>query len=117
MGSGTSACGRARSHDARGVCGRKGGSRSRDQNQQRPEGSSSHEEPIVGVVSTPCFACGGPYHPATGHVFRGFNVPYCGACYRRFLPWLKGHTRRLWGGREFYVEALVSCSAVRLEDQ
>jgi hypothetical protein len=67
------------------------------------------------TTTTSCFACGGVYHPATGHVFPGFTVPYCGPCYRRFMAWYKGHTNRKWGGVKFYVEAEVSCSAVRPE--
>lgn len=52
-----------------------------------------------------CFACGGPYHPATGHLFREFMVAYCGRCYRHFIEWMKGHMRRKWGGLDFYAEA------------
>lgn len=52
-----------------------------------------------------CFACGGPYHPATGHLFREFMVAYCGRCYRHFIEWMKQHMRRRWGGLDFYAEA------------
>ena len=54
-----------------------------------------------------CFSCGGPFHPATGHYHRP-DVPICGACTRRFVRWLKGHTRRRWGGHDFYAEAATS---------
>lgn len=38
-----------------------------------------------------CFACGGPYHPATGHLWAGFeSVAYCGRCYRHFRIVLPG---------------------------
>jgi hypothetical protein len=60
---------------------------------------------------TGCFACGGVYHPATGHLFREHGVVYCGPCYRRFMAWYKGHTNRKWSGADFYAAALVSCSA------
>ena len=55
-----------------------------------------------------CFKCGGPYHPSSGHLFREMDVAYCGACYRPFLAWFKGHTRRKWAGADFYLEALTS---------
>lgn len=38
-----------------------------------------------------CFACGGPYHPATGHVFLP-EVAYCGICAGRFFAWVIRHT-------------------------
>jgi hypothetical protein len=65
------------------------------------------------VVPVTCFACGGPYHPASGHLWREHGVAYCGPCYRYFATWAKGHVRRKWSGADFYAEALVSCSAVR----
>jgi hypothetical protein len=56
-----------------------------------------------------CFACGGPYHPSTGHLFREYpGVAYCGACYRPFLKWMKGHLNRRWGKQKFYEEAVTS---------
>ena len=54
-----------------------------------------------------CFACGGPFHPATGHYHRP-DVAICGRCARSFLSWLKGHTKRRWGGHDFYAEAATS---------
>jgi hypothetical protein len=57
-----------------------------------------------------CFACPGPYHPATGHLFAP-GVAYCGPCYRHFIGWYKAHTRRRWGGADFYVEAATSIRA------
>jgi hypothetical protein len=35
-------------------------------------------------VEPRCFQCGGPYHEATGHVFRK-DVVYCGPCAREFF--------------------------------
>jgi hypothetical protein len=61
----------------------------------------------------PCFACGGPYHPASGHLFNS-ETPYCGPCYRYFLSWMKGHIRRKWGGCDFYEEA-ARCVRIPLE--
>ena len=53
-----------------------------------------------------CFACGGPYHPSTGHLWKKFEgVAYCGPCYRSFLSWLKPHMHRRWGGERFYDAA------------
>ena len=53
-----------------------------------------------------CFACGGVYHEATGHLFREFpGVAYCGPCYRHFAEWMKAHMRRRWGKCNFYAEA------------
>ncbi len=58
-----------------------------------------------------CFACAGPYSAPSGHLFIEFGVAYCGACYRPFLSWYKGHTRRRWGGADFYAEATTSVRA------
>lgn len=60
-----------------------------------------------------CFACKGPYHPASGHRFEApfADVVYCGACIRPFIVWLKGMMSRKWGKLDFYAEARVSCSA------
>ncbi len=60
------------------------------------------------METTRCFACPGPYHPASGHVFREVGVVYCGPCYRYFAAWMKGHMRRQWSGADFYVEAATS---------
>jgi hypothetical protein len=65
------------------------------------------EESLV-VEDKKCFACGGPYHPASGHLFREFDVAYCGACYRPFLTWMKGHLNRRWSKGKFYEEAATS---------
>jgi hypothetical protein len=58
-----------------------------------------------------CFKCGGPYHPATGHWDERFNVVFCGACYKPFVKWLKGHLKRKWGNANFYEEAATSIKA------
>ena len=61
-----------------------------------------------------CFACGGPYHPASGHLFREFEgVAYCGRCTRYFFGWVKGHTKRRWGGQDFYEAAATSVREAR----
>jgi hypothetical protein len=52
-----------------------------------------------------CFACGGPYHPATGHLFREFDVAYCGRCFRNFYKWMRAQFHRQFGGIDFYTEA------------
>ena len=55
-----------------------------------------------------CFACGGPYHPATGHLFREYEgVAYCGPCIRHFInEFVKNMMQgRRWGGVNFYEEA------------
>jgi hypothetical protein len=44
-----------------------------------------------------CFACRGPYHPASGHLFREFDVAYCGACFRHFYSWMRGHLNVRFG--------------------
>jgi len=39
-----------------------------------------------------CSACGGPYHPATGHAF----TPTCAICHRcagAFFAWVVRHTQ------------------------
>lgn len=76
-----------------------------------------------------CFACKGPYHPATGHVFglpyvgpvqdtiraiprAWFGlIAYCGACYRHFADFMKRHTRaqyRRGAVWDFYAAANTS---------
>jgi hypothetical protein len=55
-----------------------------------------------------CFACGGPYHPATGHLFREYeDVAYCGPCIRHFINEFvkKMMQGRRWGRVNFYEEA------------
>lgn len=57
-----------------------------------------------------CFACGGAYHPATGHWW-GPTFPdvfYCGACYRPFIDWFRRHSARRWGKLRFYDETETS---------
>lgn len=57
-------------------------------------------------MSLRCFACSGPYHPATGHVFTP-DVVYCGPCALHFFRWWKGHSNRRWGATNFYEAAVV----------
>lgn len=63
-------------------------------------------------MSVRCFnpRCGQPYHEATGHQFivNGERIPYCGSCYRYFMAFIKSHTKRKWGGMNFYEEAATS---------
>ena len=54
-----------------------------------------------------CFACGGPYHPATGHLFQ-IDIAYCGACYRPFLQWFKGRMNMVCRKHRFYDAAATS---------
>jgi hypothetical protein len=57
-----------------------------------------------------CFACKGPFHPASGHAWpQGAN--YCGPCTRKFFAWVKSHTKRRWSGCDFYEEAATSVRA------
>ena len=60
-----------------------------------------------------CFACGGPYHPATGHWFGPAfpDVFYCGRCARYFVRWMSGHLKRKWNKGAFYEEAQTSVRA------
>lgn len=58
-----------------------------------------------------CFACGGPYHPASGHAWTAFGVVYCGPCARHFLTWMKGHVAQRRRGFDFYGEAATSIRA------
>lgn len=64
-------------------------------------------------MSDVCNACGGPYHPSTGHVFTPTHV-VCGPCARSWKDWLKGMMSRRWGGQRFYDHALTS---VRPEEE
>jgi hypothetical protein len=54
-----------------------------------------------------CFACGGPYHPASGHVFAD-EIVYCGACYRPFIEFMKSRFYRRSKGPDFIAEAVTS---------
>ena len=55
-----------------------------------------------------CFACGGPFHPASGNHFAE-GVDYCGRCYRYFLAYFKDRMRvRRKGRADFYTEAATS---------
>jgi hypothetical protein len=58
-------------------------------------------------ASPRCFACRGPFHPASGHVFTP-EICYCGPCYRHFMAWFRSHTHRRSSGACFYTEALTS---------
>ena len=60
-----------------------------------------------------CFACGGPYHEASGHLWRELGIAYCGPCYRHFAKWMKGHLARKWSGASFYDEAATAIVAGR----
>jgi len=61
--------------------------------------------------SEKCSACGGPFHPETGHYTSGHDdVRVCGPCTHHFVDWLKTHTRRPYGSKEtpFYEAAKTS---------
>lgn len=58
-----------------------------------------------------CIQCKGPFHEASGDYDRKTGIATCGACYRPFLKWFKGHTKRTWGGRNFYEAAATSIRA------
>jgi hypothetical protein len=58
-----------------------------------------------------CFACGGPYHEASGHFWRDFDIAYCGRCTRHFFDWVRQHTRSRIRGGDFYAEAASSVRA------
>lgn len=62
------------------------------------------------MESQRCFACGGPYHPASGHLWEA-DVAYCGPCTRRFFDWVKQHTRGRLRGGDFYLAAATSIRA------
>jgi hypothetical protein len=53
---------------------------------------------------TPCAACGGAAHDATGHRWSA-KVLVCGPCARRFFKWAQGHTRPR-KGLSFYDAAV-----------
>jgi len=57
-----------------------------------------------------CFACGGPYHEATGHRFREYEgVVYCGPCSNRMRIFVKGMMSRKVGKTAgFYLAASTS---------
>jgi hypothetical protein len=56
-----------------------------------------------------CFACRGPFHPATGNHFAD-GVDYCGRCYRAFLVFYRGRMAPRKGGHmpDFYEHAATS---------
>lgn len=58
-------------------------------------------------MSRRCDSCGSPYHEATGHIFSEKTV-VCGPCARHFVQFIKSHTRRKWGGLNFYEHAASS---------
>lgn len=66
----------------------------------------SSENASTASTEVSCACCGAPYHPATGGLhwveFTQREVPWCGACERDFVKWVKGHTNRRWGGVKFY---------------
>lgn len=51
-----------------------------------------------------CSACKGVYHEATGHRFSA-RARLCGPCAREFVKFLRQHTKRRWGGINFYEHA------------
>lgn len=55
-----------------------------------------------------CGSCGGVYHPATGDHDVRYDFRRCGRCYRIFLRWYRQHTKRKWGGHNFYAVAQTS---------
>jgi hypothetical protein len=54
-----------------------------------------------------CFACGGPYHPNTGHRFAD-DVVYCGACFWPFIDFMKSRFYQRTKGPDFIAEATTS---------
>lgn len=64
-----------------------------------------------------CFACGGPYHEATGHFFREWDLVYCGPCYRHFITEFVKPMMNRWRWSKmgnFYDHALTSTGAQRI---
>jgi hypothetical protein len=60
-------------------------------------------------VREKCFACGGPYHEATGHRFRGFeDVVYCGVCSNRMRIFVRGMMSRKVGKTAGFYEAAAT---------
>jgi hypothetical protein len=59
--------------------------------------------------SEKCSACGGPFHPATGHYHQA-DVRVCGPCMRHFVDWVKTHTKGKYGHPKssFYDAAATS---------
>ncbi len=55
----------------------------------------------------PCSACGGIYHPATGHVL-SVNMRLCGPCARNMSTWVKRHVSKRWSKGDFYGAAVNS---------
>jgi hypothetical protein len=62
-------------------------------------------------ADTRCFSCQGVWHPACGDWDPFYGVARCGRCIRIFLAWFKGHTKRKWGGMDFYAHAATSIRA------
>lgn len=64
---------------------------------ERAQGDPGDVRVRVEKLYTPCFVCGGPYHPATGGLhyveFSGRYVPWCGVCERDSVKWLVGHIK------------------------
>ena len=64
-----------------------------------------------------CYACGGPYHEATGHFFHHWGFVYCGPCYRHFIEDFMKPMMNRWRWSKhgnFYDHALTSVGAQRL---
>lgn len=65
-----------------------------------------------------CFKCKGPFHLATGHVFKvfGLEIPYCGPCAHEAMDYIRGRTaprrrnKALLGG-DFYEAAATAIRA------
>jgi hypothetical protein len=59
--------------------------------------------------SEKCSACGGPFHPASGHYHQA-DVRVCGPCMKHFVQWFKGHSKGKYGHPKasFYEAAVTS---------
>ena len=57
-----------------------------------------------------CSACGGVYHPATGHALSA-RMQLCGPCAREMLAWVKQRCQRRSCGPCFYTAAETSLGA------
>lgn len=60
---------------------------------------------------THCFECKGPWHPSTGDYDKKWNIAFCEGCIKTFYKWMRQHTKRKWGGYNFYEEAQTSIKA------
>lgn len=69
----------------------------------RPRGKSCEH------VAHPCSACGGPYHPATGHAWTKDTV-LCQKCARYYMQWVRENagTKAKRRGDDFSTAALTS---------